>query len=72
MTFIEKYFLDRKVNKIKKMFKYPKPDRCPMPDFIWYDPLGYCWGCALAIDENRLDDFLKNNCRPEECKKEGF
>lgn len=37
-----------------------RPKWCQHPPF---ESINYCWGLAVAVDENKTKEFLKNKCR---------
>jgi len=50
----------------KRILLYENPDsRCHYP----FEPssLGYCWGYAKAVDEDRAADYVRDTC-PKSCE----
>ena len=48
------------MTKEQFLLKYPKPDKCPILLDEWFTPLGYCWGEATTIDDEKQWDEDKN------------
>lgn len=44
-----------------------RPKWCTHPKFI---SINYCWGLAAAVDDNLLDNFLKDTCPSCELHKD--